>query len=286
MLSKKIILLLAFLPLAACVKKKIYRSELNARRESEARESVLLRQSIERKKELDGLVKQIGDLNRTIGTLEEQARSLQLEVVAKSQKFGESEGRLSSRNQELQRQVEYLSDSLSRIEKTLAHFREAELARRAILGQNFTDLAEKLQDWFVEGVELDLTDNALRLTLPDNKLFEANGTAISGTGRSLLEPIADFIFNRPDLEVEIHAHVDNSVPKNMKDSWEWSLSRSINLTRLLVRELNVNANQLMPVAKGEFEPLSSNETTEGRSKNRRTVLVLKPLLPTLSVMED
>ena len=53
----------------------------------------------------------------------------------------------------------------------------------------------------------------------------------------------------------------------------------MNLVRVLIREYNVITNQLTPVAKGEFYPLTSNETTEGRQKNRRTVLAIYPSLP-------
>jgi chemotaxis protein MotB len=55
--------------------------------------------------------------------------------------------------------------------------------------------------------------------------------------------------------------------------------------RLLVRDFNVNANQLTPVGKGEFYPLTSNATAEGRQKNRRTVLVLRPVLPAVPEAE-
>ncbi|MCK6694482.1 MAG: hypothetical protein L6Q97_20590 [Thermoanaerobaculia bacterium] len=55
--------------------------------------------------------------------------------------------------------------------------------------------------------------------------------------------------------------------------------------RLLIRDFNINANQLTPVAKGEFYPLTSNETAEGRQRNRRTVFVIYPSLPKVPVVE-
>jgi chemotaxis protein MotB len=51
------------------------------------------------------------------------------------------------------------------------------------------------------------------------------------------------------------------------------------VTRLLIRDFNINANQLTPVGKGEYYPVASNETSEGRQRNRRTVLVIYPSLP-------
>ena len=74
---------------------------------------------------------------------------------------------------------------------------------------------------------------------------------------------------------------DNTLPKgakNMDDTWDWSLIRAVNVTRLLIRDFNINANQLTPVAKGEYYPVTSNETAEGRLRNRRTVLAIFPPL--------
>ena len=52
-----------------------------------------------------------------------------------------------------------------------------------------------------------------------------------------------------------------------------------------IRDFNVNANQLTPIGKGEFYPITSNETPDGRQKNRRTVVVLRPVLPAVPVTE-
>ena len=54
---------------------------------------------------------------------------------------------------------------------------------------------------------------------------------------------------------------------------------------MLIRDFNVNANQLTPIGKGEFYPITSNETPDGRQKNRRTVVVLRPVLPAVPVTE-
>ncbi|MEZ4892310.1 MAG: hypothetical protein R2778_04760 [Saprospiraceae bacterium] len=59
-----------------------------------------------------------------------------------------------------------------------------------------------------------------------------------------------------------------------------SFQRATNVVRALIGEFNVNANQLTPVGR-EFYPLTSNETAEGRMKNRRTVVAFRPRLPYL-----
>jgi chemotaxis protein MotB len=121
------------------------------------------------------------------------------------------------------------------------------------------------------------------VTLPDGGLFEADGLNVSASGKNMLKAVAELLVLRPELDVQIEAHTDNALPKDktIRDTWDWSLSRSVTLVRILISEYNVNANQLTPVAKGEFFPLSSNETPEGRKKNRRTVLLLTQKLPSI-----
>ncbi len=82
-------------------------------------------------------------------------------------------------------------------------------------------------------------------------------------------------------------HTDNSLPKDktLQDTWDWSLRRAANVARMLVSDYNVNANQLTPVAKGEFYPITSNESAEGRQKNRRTEIVLHPVAPAVPAVD-
>ncbi|MEZ4919872.1 MAG: OmpA family protein [Saprospiraceae bacterium] len=92
---------------------------------------------------------------------------------------------------------------------------------------------------------------------------------------------------RPEINVLIEAHTDNKLPKSktIEDSWDWSQQRATNILRILVTEYNVNANQLTPVGKGEFYPITSNETAEGRQANRRTTFVLKTKLAAIPAVK-
>jgi chemotaxis protein MotB len=132
------------------------------------------------------------------------------------------------------------------------------------------------------GNTLEVRNDAVLLTLADEQLFDKNGLTVRADGQNLLQPLAAFLTTRPEVDVQILAYTDNQIPKGAKglgDTWEWSLARAVTIVRLLVREFNVNANQLSPVAKGEFYPLTSNESAEGRQKNRRTVVAIYPSLP-------
>jgi chemotaxis protein MotB len=149
-------------------------------------------------------------------------------------------------------------------------------------------VAKVYQPFSAMGVTVQTSGDQVLLTLPDAALFETGGLAISAKGKELLQPLAEMLAARPSLTVEMQAFTDNVLPpkeKTLKDTWDWSLLRATNVVRMLIRDYNVNANQLTPVGKGEFYPVVSNETPDGRQKNRRTIAVIKPVLPTVPAAE-
>jgi chemotaxis protein MotB len=76
----------------------------------------------------------------------------------------------------------------------------------------------------------------------------------------------------------IKGHTDNQPLKNtaLSDNWNFSAQRAAVVARLLTREFNLNPAQVTAAGRGEFEPAASNETTEGRTKNRRVEFILVP----------
>lgn len=280
-------LFLVLAALASCVKPKVFRLEKERRKQSEAREVVQLRELADRKKEVANLTKTVGELNRSLGEQDEQIRNLKTEVIARSQQFGESESKLATQKAKIQSELFRTKDTLAMCEAALRRVTSVQQQQVAILLDIFNPMSEAYDAWSASGAVVDFTNNELSLTLPDPQLFASNGLTISSNGLTLLMPLAEYLAAHPELNVEIQAHTDNTLPKDksVKDTWDWSLARATNIARALVRDLNVNANQLTPVGKGEFSPVASNETAEGRAKNRRTVVVFKPDLPLLPTAE-
>ncbi len=94
--------------------------------------------------------------------------------------------------------------------------------------------------------------------------------------------MGEFLATRPGIQTMVVAHTDNTFPKEkgftIRDSRDWSLLRANVVGRVLSREFNVNDNQLSFAGRGEFFPVASNETPEGRAENRRTEIFFYPKL--------
>lgn len=278
-------LLTLFFALNACVKPKIYRAEVATRQATENREKVLVQELLDRKRETADLIKQVGELNRLIGNQEAEIRDLNTELSSRTQKLGESSSKLASEKAALEKELAANKAELAKRNALLQRIQKAQQDRAKILG----DLKSSLEKGYADqpDVTASLEGETVLLTLPDKRLFDAKGLEISASGKNLLSPLTQVVTSRPELDIDVVCHTDNVLPKDkaLQDTWDWSLRRATNLTRLLIREFNVNANQLTPVGRGEFYPLTSNETADGRQKNRRTVLVIWPVLPPVPLAE-
>jgi chemotaxis protein MotB len=278
---KHIWLFAGLLSLLACVRPKVYRTELAARYAYEARSKTLEEELAARRSELDSLIRTNGLLNRTIGRQDEQIKALETDIATLTQQHGESAARLAAQKNALERELTAKNQRLTVLDSIGG---VQELTKKTL-----TELQTTLQQTLAAlpgsaEITTEFADRTLLLTVPDKLLFDANGLGINATGRQLLNPLAELLSKRPEIDVEIVAHTDNTLPKALKDlgdTWQWSLQRAINVVRLLIRDYNINPNQLTAVGRGEFYPLVSNETAEGRQKNRRIVFVFFPALPAI-----
>jgi len=87
-------------------------------------------------------------------------------------------------------------------------------------------------------------------------------------------------------DVFIEGHTDNK-PINtvqFKDNWDLSVIRATSVVRILIKNYGVNPLQIQPSGRGEYMPVDDNETAEGRSKNRRTEIIMAPKLDKLFQM--
>jgi chemotaxis protein MotB len=265
--------------MSACVKPKIYKAEVRTRELGEARESVFVKELQDRKAETAKLTDMVGALNRTIGNQETMLADLRTELSSRTQQMGESSSKLISEKIALEKELAATKAQLDNRIAIVQKVRSAQTERKLQLDNlknNLTKVFEKS-----EGVAIAMEGETVVVNFNDKYLFDLAGINVNTNGKSLLSNLAGYLSNHPDIDVDIVAFTDNALPKDnkvLKDTWEWSLLRATTLVRLLIRDYNINANQMTPVGKGEFYPITSNETPEGRQKNRRTLIVFRPEL--------
>jgi len=132
-----------------------------------------------------------------------------------------------------------------------------------------------------DDIDITIDDTVVMITISDKMLFNSGSYRISKKADPLLEKLATLINSEPALEVMVEGHTDSQTVKkgaSVKDNWDLSVERSTAVIRKLQDQYNVAPEKLIAAGRSSYKPLTENETKEGRSKNRRTRIVILPNL--------
>lgn len=128
-----------------------------------------------------------------------------------------------------------------------------------------------------------LTDEGLLVTIRDSVLFDVGKAEVNTQYRQIAEDISNLLVFNPPRNVVITGHTDN-IPiasEEFSSNWELSVMRSVNFLKIIVGKDTINPLYFSAKGYGEFRPVASNDTIEGRAKNRRVEVLIQP-----RVLED
>lgn len=123
-------------------------------------------------------------------------------------------------------------------------------------------------------VSAENTDKGAVITLSDMLLFRPGDAEIISEGESIMEKITR-ILGQFKYKVRIVGHTDNipvSSGNKYKNNWELSAARACDIVDILIRE-GIDPIFLTAAGRGSVEPIASNDTPEGRSRNRRVEII-------------
>jgi len=150
------------------------------------------------------------------------------------------------------------------------------------LSQIKAELEQKLKG--IEGVSLSMDDRGLVITFLDEVLFDSGKAKIKPGAFGILDKVSSVITSKAaDLNVGVEGHTDNEPIKysGWKSNWELSTARATSVLHYLI-EKGVLPEKLAAIGYGEYKPVVSNDTPEGRRKNRRVEIVILPHLKKVS----
>ena len=128
------------------------------------------------------------------------------------------------------------------------------------------------------GLSLEERDGRLYVVTDPGLAYRSGSYSLSSDERSALEELASTLKNNPALSILVEGHTDDQTVKagaSFQDNWELSSKRALSVVRTLVKN-GVDPSQVAAVGRGDAMPVGDNETSEGRSENRRTVIMPNP----------
>jgi len=152
-----------------------------------------------------------------------------------------------------------------------------------VIDQQFEELyGELIQFNDTEGLELEIarTDSEIRIRLSNNLLFSPEEADIYENSTETLREIVNIIKSYDETldMIVMEGNTDNLpiTTGRYRDNFELSIERALNVLYFFRYEGDFEPNKLIPMGYGEYNPVATNETIEGRAKNRRTdVLLIK-----------
>jgi chemotaxis protein MotB len=114
--------------------------------------------------------------------------------------------------------------------------------------------------------------------------FESGSAGLRRSSEDAVERLARVLKNRTEM-LRIEGHTDNVPIHNAQfhSNWELSTGRAMELIRVFIVQYKMEPWRLAAAGYGEYHPIDSNQTPEGRGHNRRVdIVVLAPPAPLLS----
>ncbi len=232
--------------------------------------------------ERDQLAKEINDLMRQKDILEtdnqrlvEEAERLRGLVQGNEDLVSQLKQEKTSKEQALAELKKALQDremKLSDLEGEVTTLKTSLNGKKEAIDELRGELANM-------NVELEETNRGLTMTIVNSLLYRPGSSDLSVGGSELLGKVAGILNEKfPNRELLIEGHTDNQpiIHSGWRSNWELGAARSLTILHELVNAHGMDPANISATSYGEFRPVSSNATAEGRRENRRAVIVILP----------
>ncbi len=248
--------LVAILALAGCVTLVDHRAEVARVR------------ALEHDRELTGA--QLDEITLQVRHLERAGQNLEIEREA-----------LDEERMAILRELEQMRVGNLSIQEDLVREREIRLSRDAEIAEltgTYHNLVEQLESEIESGqIEIHQLRGRLQVRALDQILFDSGRTVIKPQGRKVLARVGQEIAMLDGHRVRVEGHTDSFAisTKRLASNWELSAARAVRVVRFMI-EQGLAADKISAEGLGPYQPIDTNETRQGRARNRRIEIVLGP----------
>ncbi len=132
-----------------------------------------------------------------------------------------------------------------------------------------------------EDINIKVDKGVVYIDISDKLLFKSGKYEVTPQAKTVLGKVAAVLKNQPDIEFMVEGHTDNVPYKGggvLLDNWDLSVKRATTVVRILQKEYGLDPAKIAAAGRGEYKPLTDNDTKEGKAANRRTRIVILPQL--------
>ena len=203
------------------------------------------------------LLAQLGAKENALAAEQERLNKLQADLKDRSQRVNDLESMIAAKEASMQQLKETLSKALNSFEG--------------------------------KGLSVYQKNGKVYVSMENKLLFQTGSWSVGTEGKKAIVEVGKVLAQNPEISVLIEGHTDNdkilgSIGGGIESNWDLSTKRATAIVTILSENKGVNKENLTAAGRGEFAPIASNETAEGKAKNRRIEIILTPKLDEISKM--
>lgn len=272
---------------AGCVSKAKY----------DALEAQLDATRVELQREINTLQGDVSERDATLATLQ---RALgESEIIA--ERLGDEIKVLTRTKQALEAQLKKaqteraaaladkskLASSIEEMQQALEELTARKAAAEARM-QEYRDLLDRFAELIDAGkLQVRIAEGRMIVQLATDILFASGSAALSKDGAKAVEEVAAVLATIPDRTFQVEGHTDNDPIRSQQypSNWELASGRAINVVKAMVGA-GMPPDRVSAASYGEYDPVDTNRTPEGKAANRRIQIVVMPDLSSLPGFEE
>jgi chemotaxis protein MotB len=205
-------------------------------------------------------------------------RELLAQLGAKEKALAAEQDRLNKLKSELESNTKRLNE----LESMIA-------AKDAAMKKLKDTLSKALNAFEGKGLTVEQKNGKVYVSMENKLLFQTGSWAVGTEGRKAVVEVGKVLAQNPDITVLIEGHTDNdkilgNIGGGIQNNWDLSTKRATAIVNILAENGGIRKQNLTAAGRGEFAPIMSNDTSEGKAKNRRIEIILTPKLDEISKM--
>ena len=211
-----------------------------------------------------------------VQSLEEQIASARANATA----LQEALNKCLAGNNQGNVNIAKLADQINASDKYIQHLVDLKNKSDSLNQVLTTNLTRSLSADEMRDVDVKVLKGVVYISLEDNMLYKSGSYMISERAGSTLSKIAKIINDYSTYDVLVEGNTDN-VPisqPNIRNNWDLSALRASSVVQALQNNYHVDPKRLTAGGRGEYNPIADNSNPAGKSKNRRTEIIITPKL--------
>ena len=181
--------------------------------------------------------------------------------------------------------IEKLVDQINESNQYIRHLVEVKSKSDSLNMVLTNNLTRSLSREEMKEVDVQVLKGVVYISLADNMLYQSGSYEVNDRAKETLSKIAKIIQDYKDYDVLIEGNTDN-VPvsttsakmKNIRNNWDLSALRAASVVQYLQDNFGVNPKRMTAGGRGEYNPVTTNNTEVGKQRNRRTQIIITPKL--------